>query len=506
MHWTKGYGLIRPWSDLVELKEYYPIGMASLRGSGKPSFGVRWHRMSLVAKFSIAGAIVVLIGTAIVGFWVSGRIRDSVNRNAAAQTVLYMDSFIAPIIGELASGSDVSASNHARLDKLFEETPLGKKILSLKVWLPDNKIAYARDDSIVNRQIEPPQQLAPAWQGKVVAAYQRLGDVDDIFERGLDVPLLEVYAPIRAPGSERIIAVAELYEKASALDDDLFMAQISSWAVVGLVSLAIFVALIGIVRQGNRTIERQRGDLNRRINQLSELLVQNEQLRQRIEDASREASEFNEYSLSQIGVNLHDGPAQYIALAILRLDGLANQFEEELRALEEDRPVIADIQSALGNALREMRTISSDLMIPQTADLSFEEYLEIAVRTHERRTNTRVARDFALQFPKIPRSIKLCLYRLVQVGLNNAFRHAGGNGQQVQACHTDGEIAVEVRDAGPGFTYSPVGTGRRELGLQGMRNRIIALSGTFEIDTSPGSGTKLRAKFQLEEGDGQHGG
>ena len=48
-------------------------------------------------------------------------------------------------------------------------------------------------------------------------------------------------------------------------------------------------------------------------------------------------------------------------------------------------------------------------------------------------------------------SYKICVYRLVQEALNNAFHHAGGQGQWVSAKCRQGVLEVQVTDAGAGI-------------------------------------------------------
>ena len=80
--------------------------------------------------------------------------------------------------------------------------------------------------------------------------------------------------------------------------------------------------LFAIVRRGSRTIETQQNTLHDRISQLSGLLAQNESLRQRIDELYVRSAETHEAFLRRVGHELHDGPAQLIALALLRLDAL----------------------------------------------------------------------------------------------------------------------------------------------------------------------------------------
>ena len=66
--------------------------------------------------------------------------------------------------------------------------------------------------------------------------------------------------------------------------------------------------------------------------------------------------------------------------------------------------------------------------------------------------------------------MKITVYRIVQEALNNAFRHAGGAGQAVNARCEAGRIQIEVSDQGPGFDVNQSMDWEQHLGLAGMRN------------------------------------
>ena len=89
------------------------------------------------------------------------------------------------------------------------------------------------------------------------------------------------------------------------------------------------------------------------------------------------------------------------------------------------------------------------------------------------------------------------MFRFVQEGLNNAFRHAGGAGQSVAVTLENRTLRVVVADAGGGFDVREGGEG---LGLAGLRERVESLGGTFAVDSSP-SGTRLTMKLRLAEGE-----
>jgi signal transduction histidine kinase len=167
---------------------------------------------------------------------------------------------------------------------------------------------------------------------------------------------VEVYSPIRQALSGRVIAVAEFYENASELADTLASARRQSWAVVAGVAGMIGAALFGIVYRGNTVIENQKRALQARIVEVQRISEESRQLRARAERASSKLTELNESFLIRISAELHDGPAQLVGLAALRLDsiGKASRKEDRLRELQ-------IIDSALSEAISDIRNIRNGL-------------------------------------------------------------------------------------------------------------------------------------------------
>ena len=237
--------------------------------------------------------------------------------------------------------------------------------------------------------------------------------------------------------------------------------------------------------------------MNARIKDLSRSLALNEELRQRVADANRRASESNERFLRRVSAELHDGPVQLIGLVLLRLDGInAEAHSKDAQRAGETAEVI---RGALKEALAEIRGLSNGLALPELENLGFEEALDLAVTNHERRTATSVNLRFPEALPAIPCSIKTCAYRFVQEGLNNAFRHAEGAGQRVEIGWDGDRLELEVSDEGPGISTTDQHSCKNGIGLTGMRDRIESLGGTMLITSTAGQGTRLRASFYLNE-------
>ncbi len=220
-----------------------------------------WHGLPLVRRFGLAGAVVMLAAMLTVGVWTTRRIERSVIDNTASATALYMESFIAPLSQELSRQDILSEPAMRALDEVMKGTPLGQRIVSMKIWKQDGTIVYALNPSIIGTTLPPDAPLQSAWKGTVSARFEDLTDEENAPEAALGLPLLEIYSPIREVWSGEVIAVAEFYAVETTLANDLTAARRQSWLIVAAVFGVCGLALFGIVRAGGQTIAGQQARL-----------------------------------------------------------------------------------------------------------------------------------------------------------------------------------------------------------------------------------------------------
>ncbi|MDH4655010.1 MULTISPECIES: sensor histidine kinase [unclassified Pseudomonas] len=474
--------------------------------SEQPSWGRRLRQrirqFKRSTQFVIAAALILGLTMSLVGNLVSQRIERAAVQSAAQAGALYMENFLEPFVQELARTQDIPPESAAAIDRLIINSSLNRHVASVKIWRPDGTVIYSTDKSVVHRKF-PTDEIDEALKGAIVTNLEDLGQEENAFERGLKVPLYEIYAPLRETGSGKVVAVGEFYERADQLEQEIHTVRLQVWAVVGSATLAMLGLLFFVVRRGERIIEHQQLALKQRMAEQVSLHAHNADLQRRITTANQEFSRISELTLRRLGADLHDGPAQLLTLILVRLDELA-QLRERLQQQDEslDSDALETLRSAGQDALREIRDISRGLAVPEINELSLEQVLRLVVQRHEQRTDTQVELDIQPLPANATMSLKICLYRFTQEALNNAVMHAGGQGQKLSARMRDGQLEVQVADTGNGFIpgdQASNGQGRRRLGLAGMRYRVEALGGQFDIQSKPGEGTLVSARFRMEE-------
>lgn len=453
-----------------------------------------------------ASLVILIAGMAGLGWWMGLQIENSVIHETAAYTALYVSSIVEPNLQELATGDAITPEHQAMIDRVLQETSVGHSITAIKIWDMEGRIVYATDAANLGLTLPVDDQLASALRGWVAADISNLTKPENVHDRDWGKRRLETYSPVRRTGTNQIIAAVEFYQTVDDLDRAIAAARERCWLTVGAVTVGMYLLLAGFVRRVSDTISRQQSELSSQVVRLKDVLTQNQELHERVRRAAERTTALNERFLRRNSAELHDGPAQDLGLALLRLDKLEPCTEAAQAALPaSSRADFNVVQSSLQNALKEIRAISAGMGMPELGHLTLADTVARAVHAHERRTGTQVTVNTAGLPEAASLPVKITVYRLIQEALTNAYRHAGGIDQQVRVTCPGGELELMVSDGGPGFDDAHAPERDDHLGLVGMRERVESLGGTFILRTTPGEGTRVLARLPLEpaqkEGD-----
>lgn len=467
--------------------------------------------LSLSRQFLVTSLPVLVVGMLVIGVLVSQEVKDGVVNRMGGMTGLYVESFVAPHVQTLRHAEDLTPDDRQALGRLLHNTPLGDRIVSFKVWLPDGRVLYSSNTALIGRKFPIEEGLEAALNGSVHSEVSPLEHDENSAEAGNWDELIETYVPIHGDGTGRVIAVAEFYQTTDELNHEALFAQARSWGVVALTVLTMYLLLFGLVHRGSRIIGRQRQELKDKVAQLSELIAQNESLHERVRRAAAGSTAVNEQFLRQISSDLHDGPGQDMGLALMQVEALADRCRGCLATHGAQAPAPVDsIRSSLTSALTDLRSISGGLRLPDIDRLPVADVARRAIRDYERKSGIRVDQriDEIEDDDSLP--VRIALYRLLQEALSNGYRHAGGVGQRVEVRAEvraeDSQLWIEVADAGAGFDPAALATRAAMAavtargggqGLVGMRERAELLGGSFEIVSSPGRGTTIRVSLPL---------
>jgi signal transduction histidine kinase len=209
--------------------------------------------------------------------------------------------------------------------------------------------------------------------------------------------------------------------------------------------------------------------------------------------ALRHLNETLELEVKRIAHALHDEAGQLLVAVHLALADL----DRDLPAPFHDR--VGQVNLLLDQIDEQLRRLSHELRPTILDDLGLVPAIEFLAEGVSKRTNQVISVHASLK-DRLPVTVEIALYRIVQEALTNAAKHSQARNVHIQVDRSGGHVRCLVRDDGAGFDV-PTALARKGdggLGLLGMQERLSALGGSLQIQSSPGGGTSLLINVPLE--------
>ncbi|PKB64165.1 MAG: hypothetical protein BZY80_03615 [SAR202 cluster bacterium Io17-Chloro-G2] len=199
---------------------------------------------------------------------------------------------------------------------------------------------------------------------------------------------------------------------------------------------------------------------------------------------------------SRIAREIHDGVAQSLYMLNVSLETCVELAAQGRQELQER------LQSLVGisrQALLETRHYIFDLKPLLEGDRSIGQALQNQLQ--EFRAVTSIQGEFTTSGEEspLPAAAGAALFRVVQEGLANVYRHSQASRVDVTLAFEDGLVRLEIRDDGIGFSRPDVIQGR---GLTNMTQRAEELGGRLAIESTIGQGTRLNVTIPFPPNGG----
>jgi CheY-like chemotaxis protein len=227
---------------------------------------------------------------------------------------------------------------------------------------------------------------------------------------------------------------------------------------------------------------------------LTELEASADMLRRRasqLQKLTLELAHAEERERRRISRILHDDLQQNLAALKLRLSLIlasASLNERTRRGMHEFGKVLEESIEATRNLSREL----SPPLLPQNNLLSALEWLAASVKQrHGLEVTLESSSEAEPSFP----AIASLLFQSVRELLFNIVKHSGVTSAHVSAQAVEDRISLIVSDHGRGFDLAAWRANRLSgsgIGLVGIEERINALGGHVEIESSPAQGCVVR--------------
>jgi signal transduction histidine kinase len=206
-------------------------------------------------------------------------------------------------------------------------------------------------------------------------------------------------------------------------------------------------------------------------------------------EATEQVFQERENERHRIAEEIHDGSLQLLAAAAY---GCSNATEFLNTGLDHQAgQAVVGARDAINEAMAMLRGSLVDL---RRSSVEEGGLMETVRRFTDQAmvlwgTEIRIEGDIKHE-PPIP--VALAAFQILQEGLTNALKHAKDTSVVVRINEEDGMVHIVVEDEGPGFDpEQEIGTDH--VGMRLMRERAARVGGRIELETAPGTGTRLEA-------------
>jgi PAS domain S-box-containing protein len=241
-----------------------------------------------------------------------------------------------------------------------------------------------------------------------------------------------------------------------------------------------------------RTVDTLQTEIEQRKWAEAELMRANTQLSVRANQLRALAGELTTAELRErkrVSKILHDGLQQDLAVAKLQVGGLSRQLKSPQLRQEAEA-----IEKLLAESIDMSRSLSADLSPPILHESGLEGGLEWLARRLLDKHGINV--DLSIDTPiELPEDAKVLVFESVRELLFNAVKHAKVSRAQLRVQHLEGVgVRIVVSDEGVGFDpagLKAVGDKDGGFGLFSISERLGLLGGDFEVNSTPGKGSRF---------------
>lgn len=331
----------------------------------------------------------------------------------------------------------------------------------------------------VHRRVETPEEMTNALRQNrwdvVVADYTmpRFNALDAmrlIHEAGLDIPFIIVTGSI---GEEIAVGAMKAGAHDYLMKDNL-------------------ARLIPAIER-----ERQEAERRREHRQADEALRSS---RQQLRDLAARLNSIREKERAWISREIHDELGQLFTSIKYELSLLRKRISKQ-----EDRPEAkTDIEERLKSmselvdvAIKTVQKVATELRPGILDDLGLMATIEWQASEFQQRTGITCRLHSDLQAIRLDRERATAVFRIFQEVLTNIARHAGATRVEIRIKEKAGRLYLDVKDNGRGITDEEIAD-PKSLGILGMRERVLLLSGEMRIIGAHKKGTHVQLKIPLE--------
>lgn len=227
---------------------------------------------------------------------------------------------------------------------------------------------------------------------------------------------------------------------------------------------------------------------------MAAVTIQNARLLKIVEDKNEQIRALSvrhmerlEEERTHISRELHDEAGQALIGIKLRLQALSRSLPV---ALGDTRQQLDALRDEVNGSTTLLKSLARRLRPPTLDHFGLDVALRQLAQEFQDHTNISVLLDCPTDLPRL--TSDLTVYRVAQEAMTNAAKHAEPTTVRLSLRLDPAHVVLSVADDGRGFDPAQPTSG---LGLVGLLERVAALKGEIDLQSSPGEGTIVTASI-----------
>jgi signal transduction histidine kinase len=196
---------------------------------------------------------------------------------------------------------------------------------------------------------------------------------------------------------------------------------------------------------------------------------------------------------ARLAYAIHDGLTQVVTACVLELEWQARRVD---LAPHDAVDALTAATAELRKALDEIRDLLARLSPPPGEP---RQPLDELVRHVMDRWRVHATWSVDGDLETVPQPLLDVATSLIRECVANVAKHSAAKDVAVDVHATSDGVEVRVEDGGRGFRPQRAGLHKGHLGLEMMRRRVAEVNGTLDIESSPGSGTRVVARLPVDK-------
>lgn len=247
---------------------------------------------------------------------------------------------------------------------------------------------------------------------------------------------------------------------------------------------------IAIDYEGGKCLMGVGLDFSERVEAQEIIKQSSEQLRQ----LTAHLQNIREEERKRIGREIHDELGQQLTAIKMDIAWINRRIPDDAEPV---KAKLSNTMKLLDSGNQSIRRILNELRPVILDDYGLLEALRWQGRQFS--TNTGISLDFVTTETqvKLPEAAATCLFRVYQEALNNITKYAEAQKVNSSLVIAMGYAILRIEDDGKGFDIDSV-KNKNSFGILGMKERVLSLKGEFELQSTPGAGTRISVRIPAD--------